>query len=77
MLGKAVLAYEAKEDRDYDTVAGAKDKGEVGSQEAGDEGGVGEEDGGAGEGEEGNGDAEVGYCQVEKDVEDAIHLSGI
>lgn len=47
MLGKAVLADEAKEDGDYDTVAGADNEGEVGCEEAGDERGVGEEDGGA------------------------------
>ena len=69
-----MFANEAEDNRDYDAVAGANYEGEVGCEEAGDEGGVGQEDGGAGEGEEGDSEAEVGCCQVEYDVKDTIHL---
>ena len=74
VLGEAVLADEAEDDGDDDAVGGAKDEGEVGSEEAGDERGVREEDGGAGKGEEGEGEAEVGDAEVEEDVVDIIHF---
>ena len=73
MLGEAVFTDKAEGDRGKGAIDCAEDEGEVGGEEAGDEGGVGEEDGGAGEGEEGDCEGEVGYGEVEQDVEDAVH----
>ena len=52
VLGQAVFANKAEEDGDDDAIGRADEKGEVGGKEAGDEGGIREENGSAREGEE-------------------------
>ena len=74
VLGEAVLADEAEEDGGDGAIGSADEKGEVGGKEAGDEGGVREENGSAREGEEGEGEAEVGDTDVEEDIVEAVHL---
>lgn len=74
VLGEAVLADEAEEDGDDGAIGSADEEGEVGGEEAGDEGGVREQNGGAREGEEGEGEAEVCDTDVEEDVVEIVHL---